>query len=110
MTGVFLLGGLGADERHFEAGEDRASADGGAQGIAFVFGCFHANQDGSEIAALQMGEGTFGSIPEIHVEGGFQGDFVILEKSPIAVHDEETVAHVQSLLVDLYDTRIKGLP
>jgi len=40
-------------------------------------------------------------MPEIHLEGGFQGCLVILEESPIAIHDEEAMAHVESLRMDL---------
>ena len=110
VPGVFLLGGLGADERHLEVRQDRAAADGGAQGVALVLGGLHAEQDGRVAAGFQLGEGPLRAVPEIHFERGFQGCLVILEESPIAVHDEETVAHGQSLQCAFTITQFQDAP
>ena len=100
MAGIFLLGGLGADEDHLEVGQGRRAADGRAEGVALVVRSFHAQKDGGMVPRFQPGQGAVGAVQEIHLECGFQGDLVILDESPIAIHDKETLAHGNSLQVD----------
>ena len=93
VPGVLLFGRLAADEGHLEILGRRSLPDRRAEGIAFVLGYFHAKQHGGVLAVFQARQGAFRGGHEVRFEGGFQRSLVILNESPIAIHDKETLGH-----------------
>ena len=83
-----------ANPIRFESGEVITLGGRDTESPEFLWA---TDEHGREGSALQLRQHTISRSGHLEIEGRFETDLVFLEETPVAVHEEEALAHDRSL-------------